>query len=99
MDFTKKEKQVIIAVLSSIMKADGIVAPNEQTFMNHAYRKLGISMNDLEDIAELDTVQCKEIFQAFPQEKKDYVSKCFLDMVGIDGKVDLRELRILHGLL
>ena len=99
MNFTTKEKQAIIAILSSIMKADGVVQPDEQQFIDRAYRKLGISIHDLQGSATMGADECKQVYNALSEEKKNHVSKCFLDMVGVDGKVDLRELKVLHGLL
>lgn len=34
-NFTKFEKYAIINILSRIMKADGVIDPKEEDFMNH----------------------------------------------------------------
>lgn len=36
-NFTKFEKYAIINILSRIMKADGVIDPKEEDFMNHIY--------------------------------------------------------------
>ena len=90
MDFTSNEKYAIVAVLSSIMKADGVIEPDEQALMDKIYRSLGININDFPIIAALDVDDCKRILKDMPEQKKEHVQKCFLEMVGVDGHVDLR---------
>ena len=98
MDFTFDEKLAIIKVLSFIMKADGIIEPGEQNFINKVYSRLGFNIDDLQMISEMDLDDCKDILSDLSQDKKDYVNKCFLEVVGVDGHVDLRELKVIHQL-
>ena len=99
MTFTSNEKCAIVSVLSSIMKADGVVQSDELTFLNDSYRQLGINIEDFQHIAAFDTAECRRIFSEMTEEKRQLVEKCFLQMVGIDGKVDLRELRVLKSMV
>ena len=99
MNFTQNEKHALITVLKTIMNADGVVENKEQDFMDLVYRELGITIDDLQTISQMALDDCKPIFDAMPAEKKELVSKCLLEMVGIDGHVDLRELRVLHNLI
>lgn len=99
MNFTQNEKYALITVLNTIMKADGVIEHKEQKFMDHIYRKLGVTIDDLQTISQMEVDDCKPIFDAMPADKKELVSKCLLEMVGIDGHVDLRELRVLHNLI
>ena len=99
MAFTSNEKHAIVAVLWSIMKADGVVEENEQEFLNQVYRKIGINIDDFQNISSLNVEDCKKILKQMPAEKKADVDKCFLQMVGVDGSVDLRELRVLRDLI
>ena len=44
---TKNEKYAIVNILSQIMKADGIIHPKEEEFMDKVYSDLGITDLDL----------------------------------------------------
>ena len=57
--FTAIEKYAIVTILSQIMNADGIVHPKEEEYMNHVYAKLGITISDMEDMANMDDIQAK----------------------------------------
>ena len=43
-NFTKIEKYAIINILSCIMKADGVIDPKEEDFMNHIYSSFAITI-------------------------------------------------------
>lgn len=49
-NFTKFEKYAIINILSRIMKADGVIDPKEEDFMNHIYSSFAITISELENI-------------------------------------------------
>ena len=99
MIFTSEEKYAILAVLTSIMKADGVEEPSEQAFIEKVCQKLDISTESCTDAPVVDVAACKSVFRLMPDDKKQRVEKCFLEMVGVDGRVDLRELRVLHDWL
>ena len=45
-----KEKFAILAILSEIMRADGIIHPKEEEYINNIYKVFGVKINDLEDM-------------------------------------------------
>lgn len=53
-NFTKFEKYAIINILSRIMKADGVIDPKEEDFMNHIYSSFAITISELENISSID---------------------------------------------
>lgn len=53
-NFTTIEKYAIIKVLSHIMKADGIIHPKEEIYMDKTYSDFSITINDIEDISNID---------------------------------------------
>ena len=59
--FTTIEKYAIVKVLSHIMKADGIIHPKEEEYMNQTYSDFSITIHDLEDISNIDDIQTKLI--------------------------------------
>ena len=99
MNFTSLEKSAIITILYSIMQSDGNVDPREQNFLDEFLREFAITIDEYTAAAHMDRAECKRIINALPEEKKNKVTKYFLDMVGVDGKVDLRELSVLHELM
>ena len=59
--FTTIEKYAIVKVLSHIMKADGIIHPKEEEYMDQTYSDFSITIHDLEDISNIDDIQTKLI--------------------------------------
>ncbi len=61
---TIQQKYAIVAILSHIMNADGIIHPKEEEYMNKVYAELGIMICDMEDITNMDDIQAKSIINA-----------------------------------
>lgn len=95
---TKNEKYAIVSILSQIMKADGIIHPKEEEFMDKVYTDLGITITDLEDIANIDDIQTKIIINAMQEESKEYARSLFIGMAKSDGYVHPDELIIIDKL-
>lgn len=95
---TTNEKFAIIAVLSEIMKADGIIHPKEEEYINCIYRVFGVTINDLEDIGNLDGIQAKYILDGMIDEKRKYVRNLFLEMAKRDGYVHPKEMQLINSL-
>ena len=93
---TINEKYAIATILSQIMKADGIIHPKEEEFMDKAYRELDIRINDLEDIANIDETQAQLIIDGMTAESRDYAHSLFIGMAESDGYVDPRETAIIN---
>ena len=93
---TRNEKYAIVNILSQIMKADGIIHPKEEEFMNKAYYDLGITINDLEEIANIDDIQAKQIIEEMSGDSKDYALSLFTGMAESDGYVHPRESAVIN---
>ena len=92
------EKFAIIAILTEIMKADGIIHPKEEEYMNGIYKYFGVTIIDLEDIRNMDGVQAKTILDGMADEKRKYVRSIFLKMAECDGYVHPKEMQIINNL-
>ena len=95
-ELTINEKYAIVNILSQIMKADGIIHPKEEEFMDKAYCDLGITINDLEEIANIDDIQAKHIIGEMSKESKDYARSLFIGMAESDGYVHPRESAVIN---
>lgn len=90
-NFTKIEKYAIINILSCIMKADGIIDPKEEEFMNYIYSSFAITISELEDISSIDAIQAEYIVRRMTDEKKEQVMSLFVGMAKADGYIHPKE--------
>lgn len=97
-NFTIKEKYAIINVLTHIMKADGVVHPKEEEYMNQMYFDFGITINDLEKISNIDEIQTKLIISGMDKENKDEARLLFIGMAESDGFIHPKEIEIINQL-
>lgn len=95
---TAKEKYAIVNILSQIMKADGIIHPKEEEYMDKVYGELGITINDLEDAANIDDIQAQLIIDEMSDDNKDYAHTLFIGMAESDGFVHPKEIDIINQL-
>lgn len=93
---TSSEKYAIVNILSQIMKADGIIHPKEEEYMDKVYGELGITINDLEDAANIDDLQAKLIIDEMNTENRDYARSLFVGMAESDGYVHPKESAIIN---
>lgn len=96
---TTNEKHAIIAILSDIMKADGIIHPKEEEYLDGIYKAFGVTINDLEDIANIDDIHAKRCIEGMSRENKEYVRTLFIDMAECDGYVHPKEMKIISSIL
>lgn len=96
--FTMIEKFAIVTILSHIMKADGIIHPKEEEYMDKVYTELGIMISDMEDITNMDTIQAKSIINAMQVEKKQFAQTLFVSMAKADGYIHPLETEIIDKL-
>lgn len=89
------EKFAIVTILSQIMKADGIIHPKEEVYMDKVYAELGITISDMEDMANMDDIQAKSVILAMPDEKKQYTQSLFVSMAEADGYIHPKETEIM----
>lgn len=97
-ELTISEKFAIIAILSEIMKADGIIHPKEEEYINSIYKTFGVTINDLEDIGNMDIIQAETIIEKMGEEKRNYARSLFLEMARCDGYVHPKELQIINSI-
>lgn len=94
--FTTIEKYAIIKVLSHIMKADGIIHPKEEEYMDQTYSDLLITINDLEDISNIDDIQTKLIICGMSDKNKSIAQALFVGMAEADGIIHPKESKIIN---
>lgn len=63
------EKFAIVTILSQIMKADGIIHPKEEEYMDMVFAELGITISDMEDMANMDDIQAKCVINEMVDDK------------------------------
>ena len=95
---TTIEKFAIVTILSQIMNADGIVHPKEEEYMDKVYAEFGITIGDMEDITNMDTIQAKSVANAMLDEKKQYAQSLFVSMAKADGYIHPLETEIIDQL-
>ena len=98
-NFTKTEKYAIINILSCIMKADGIIHPKEEMFINQIYNSFAITTSDLEDISSIDDMQAKHIVRNMVDKKKTQALSLFIGMAKADGFIHPKEIEIINQFL
>jgi uncharacterized tellurite resistance protein B-like protein len=95
---TINEKFAIVSILSKIMKADGIIHPKEEEYLDGIYKAFGVTINDLEDIANMDDIHAKHCIEKMSIENKEYVRTLFVDMAKCDGYVHPKEMEIISSI-
>ena len=96
-DLKTIEKHAIIIILTQIMKADGIIHPKEEEYMDKMFDKLNITIQDLENLSDLDDIQVKSIFDSMTPEHKKYAFALFVGMAEVDGYFDPTEKAIIDN--
>lgn len=96
--FSNIERFAIVFILIRIMKADNIIAPQEQIFMNKIFEKFNIYKEDIPILSNLDLLQCELLIKDLDTSKKKYVLQLCDEMAKCDGNVDTRELAIINNL-
>ena len=96
--FTIIEKFAIVTILSQIMKADGIIHPKEEEYMDKVFADLGITISDMEDMANMDDIQAKYIINEMLDDKKQYAQSLFISMAEADGYIHPKETEIMDQL-
>jgi len=92
------EKIAIVTILSQIMKADGIIHPKEEEYMDKVFAELGITISDMEDMANMDDIQAKYLINGMLDDKKQYAQSLFVSMAEVDGYLHPKETEIIDQL-
>lgn len=95
---TTIEKFAIVTILSQIMKADGVIHPKEEEYMDKVYAELDITISDMEDVTNMDAIQAKIVINAMIGEKKQYAQSLFVTMAKVDGYIHPLEKEIINQL-
>ena len=92
------EKFAIVTVLSQIMKADGIIHPKEEEYMDKVFAGLGITISDMEDMTNMDDIQARSVINDMLDDKKQYAQSLFVSMAEADGYIHPKETEIMDQL-
>ena len=92
------EKFAIVTILSQIMKADGIIHPKEEEYMDKVFAELGIIISDMEDMANMDDIQARAVINEMLDDKKQYAQSLFVSMAEADGYLHPKETEIMDQL-
>lgn len=97
-ELTLREKRTIFQILILIMKADMLIDPAEEKYLDYIFNTFNL------DIAEFDHMEMIELdhlaneFSMFSAEVKSYARKLFVEMSRSDGFEDPRETEIIERL-
>ena len=92
------EKFAIVTILSQIMKADGIIHPKEEEYMDKVFVELGITISDMEDMTNMDDIQARSVINEMLDDKKQYAQSLFVSMAEADGYIHPKETEIMDQL-
>ena len=73
-----QQKYAIVAILSQIMNADGVIHSKEEEYMDKVYVELGIRIGDIEDMTNIDEFQAKQIVREMSEEQRQYSQNLFV---------------------
>ena len=93
---TVQQKYAIVAILSQIMNADGVIHPKEEEYMNKVYIELGIKIGDIEDMTNMDEFQARQIVREMSEEQRQYSQDLFVSMAKSDGYIHPKEYAIIE---
>lgn len=95
MDFNRTEQHAIVSVLIAIMEADGIIHPDETSYLNKILLEFATSESEIEEIPAFDPLITPFILKEMTEEKKIEARQIFINMAKCDGYADPRELEII----
>lgn len=99
MDLSKSEQHAIISVLMAIMEADGVIHPNETSYLNNVLSMFSTSESEMEDIPSFDPVTTPNILRSMNKNNRDKARELFVGMAKCDGYADPRELEIISAVV
>lgn len=97
-ELSTNEKYAIVSILYQIMNADGIVHPKEEEYMNKVYIELGINVNDICEITNMNYFQSQNIIKQMSSSHRQYALSIFESMAESDGYVHPQESAIIEQL-
>lgn len=99
MNFTKSEQHAIISVLIAIMEADGVIHPNETSYLNNVLSMFSTSEAEIEEIPSFDPMTIPFVLKDMSADKKQQARQLFIGMAKCDGYADPRELEIIKSVV
>ena len=78
------------------MKADGIIHPKEEEYMDQIYSEFFITIKDLENISNIDDIQTRLIISKMSDDNKTIAQALFDGMAKADGFVHPKEHDIIN---
>ena len=93
------EKFAIVTILLQIMKADGVIHPKEEEYMDKVFAELGVTISDKEDMTNMDDIQAKYVINEMLDYKKQYAQSLFVSMAEADGYIHPLETNIIDQLM
>lgn len=93
---TIEQKYAIVAILSQIMNADGVIHPKEEEYMDKVYVELGIKIGDIDDVTNIDEFQARQIVRKMSEEQRLYSHDLFVSMAKSDGYIHPKEYAIIE---
>lgn len=99
MDFNKSEQHAVISVLIAIMEADGVIHPNETSYLNKVLTDFSISESEIEEIPAFDPVLTTMVLKGMAENNKEAARQLFVDMAKCDGYTDPREIEIIKAVV
>lgn len=97
-NFSTKEKLVILAILTAIMEADGMIHPAESSMLSRVLSSFDLrdSITDILDDYDLNLALAE--FKQISAKKQKEAINLFRTMASCDGYIDARELEIIDSL-
>lgn len=90
------DKFAIVTILSQIMKADGIIHPKEEEYMDKVFAELEITISDMEDMTNMDVIQARYVINEMQEKKRQYAQTLFVSMAEADGYIHPKETEIIN---
>ena len=98
LQYSLSEKYAIVNILSMIMEADTVIHPNEIEYMNSILSHFSITVEDHDQMDEMDLQMCKTIIRQMSEEKRCAAKEMFMHMAVVDGHIDSREIQLIEDL-
>lgn len=94
-NFSQKEKAAIFFVAGGMMQIDGQRDPRELILMVRVNMKLSIDDKIIQLSSELPKEEMLLIIRNMSYEKREFVAQYLSALMGIDGDMDVKEMKLL----
>jgi hypothetical protein len=94
-DFTEKEKNKLVSVMSLIVMGDGVLAEKEILSLRHYFEKYHLSFDELSERSENLRCSIDQALDGFSNLQLSLIFNICLDLSLSDGELHKREIQIL----